>query len=449
MKTSTKRKYREFLMNLQSELKDSPKRFWSFYGAKTKSPRIPKVVSLNNHKASTPKAKADLFNRFFASVFQKTNLYMSKNTATTTNMNSNGLHMIQASIDEVTKALKAINPNKACGPDQIPGRILKECALEIAPSLTRLINLSLQTGEVPKDWKRANIVPVFKKGKKDEVTNYRPISLLSLVSKITERCVFDKLFDFIADRIHPLQHGFVKGRSTITQLLDTVHRLTKAIDQGYQTDVTFLDFSRAFDSVSHSLLICKLDHNGIKGHLLRWFTSYLYERHQRVVIDGKHSNWLPVTSGIPQGSLLGTALFVLFINDMPSAVSDNTTLALFADDAKCFRTIRSPLDCGQFQRDIDTLVEWSYAWKLAFNFDQCSLCTVTKKRNPTIYDYKMNNKIIKRVLSQKDLSIVITSDANFKEHIYSQVSKANKMLGFIRRTLNSRSDQFLPTFRSL
>ena len=130
-------------------------------------------------------------------------------------------------------------------------------------------------------------------------------------------------------------------------------------------------------------------------------------------------------------------------------MSDNTTSALFADDAKCFRTIRSPLDCAQFQRDIDTLVEWSYAWKLAFNFDKCSLCTVTKKRNPTIYDYKMNNKIIKRVLSQKDLGIVITSDANFKEHIYSQVSKANKMLGFIRRTLNSRSDQFLPTFRSL
>ena len=109
--------------------------------------------------------------------------------------------------------------------------------------------------------------------------------------------------------------------------------------------------------------------------------SVWYERQQPVVIDGKHSNWLPVTSGIPQGSLLGPALFVLFINDMPSAVSDNTTFALFADDAKCFRTMRSSLDCAQFQRDIDTLVEWSYAWKLAFNFDKCSLCTVTKKRN--------------------------------------------------------------------
>ena len=216
------------------------------------------------------------------------------------------------------------------------------------------------------------------------------------------------------------------------------HRL-KAIDQG----VAFLVFSKAFDSVSHSLLICELDQYDIKGPLLHWFTSYLYERQQRVVIDGKHSNWLPVTSGIPQGSLLGPALFVLFINGMPCAVSDNTTLALFADDSKCFRTIRSPLDCAQFQTDIDTLVEWSYAWKLTFNFDKCSLCTVTKKRNPTIYDDKMNNRIIKRVLSQKDLGIVIISDANFKEHIYSQVSKANKMLGFIRRTLNSRRDQFV------
>ena len=137
------------------------------------------------------------------------------------------------------------------------------------------------------------------------------------------------------------------------------HPPTSAIDQGVQTDVAFLDFSKAFDSVLHPHLISKRDQIGIKGPLLQWFTSYLDNREQRVVIDGKNPEWLPVTSGVPQGSPLVPALFVLFINDMPCAVSQCSTLALFADDGKCFRTIRSARDCVPFQGDIDNLVDWS------------------------------------------------------------------------------------------
>ena len=160
--------------------------------------------------------------------------------------------------------LKAINPLKAYGPDQIPGRLLNECASEIAPLLTRLINLSLRGCCVPKDWKCTNIVPVFKKGNKEDVTNYRPISLLSLVSKIAEHLVFAHFYSFIAGNIYLLQHGFVKGCSTITQG-----------DQGVQTDITFLDLSKAFDSVSHPHLFSKLDQIGIKGPPLQWLTIYL------------------------------------------------------------------------------------------------------------------------------------------------------------------------------
>ena len=227
------------------------------------------MVCFGDQKASTPVAKANLFNRFFASVCQKPNTIMHTITSTHT-AKDNELHLIQTSIEEVTKELKAANPSNAYGPDQIPGRLLKECTSEIAPSLMHLINLSLRVGCVPKYWKCANIVPVFKKGNKEDV-----ISLLSLVSKIAERCVFVHFYSFIAGNIYPLQHGFVKGRSTITQLLDTVHRITSAIDQGVQTDVAFLDFSKAFESVSHPQLTSKLDQIGIKGRLLQWFTSYL------------------------------------------------------------------------------------------------------------------------------------------------------------------------------
>ena len=162
-------------MNMPTDLKDDPKKFWSFYGAKTKSARIPKVVCFSDQKASTPVVKANLLNRFFASVFQKPNLHTTTSTQTATD---NELHLIQTSFEEVTKELKATNPSNAYGPDQIPGRLSKECTSEIAPSLTRLINLSLRVGYVPKDWKCANIVPVFKNGNKEEVVNYRPISLL-------------------------------------------------------------------------------------------------------------------------------------------------------------------------------------------------------------------------------------------------------------------------------
>ena len=159
------------------------------------------------------------------------------------------------------------------------------------------------------------------------------------------------------------------------------------------------------------------------------------------LIDGKHSEWLPVTSGVPQDSLLGPALFVLFINDMPRAVSHCSTLALFADDAKCFRTIRSASDCVLFQGDIDNLVEWSDVWKMAFNLDKCSLCKITRKRNPIFHYYNMRGRALKRVEAQRDLGVVITCDARFSEHIYAQVNKANKLLSFIRRSLSSREER--------
>ena len=245
-----------------------------------------------------------------------------------------------------------------------------------------------------------------------------------------------------------MQCGFVKGRSTITQLLDTVHQMVRTIDHGEQTDVAFLDFSKAFDSVSHAHLIRKLDQSGIKGPLLHWFTSYLGNRLQRVVIDGKSSDWLPVTSGVPQGSLLGPALFVLFINDMPSVLSYSSILALFADDVKCFRAIKSHTDCALLQGDIDKLVDWSDNWKLAFNINKCSLCTVTTKRNPIISNYKMGGKILSRVGAQRDLGVLMSDTASFSDHIHAQVNKANKMLGFIRRTIVG-SKMLSPTLRSL
>ena len=230
-------------------------------------------------------------------------------------------------------------------------RILKECANALDPSITLLFKKSFASGHIPAtQWKQANVVPVHKKGNKSQVSNYRPISLLCIVSKVMERYIYNSVYNIVEPLINTHQHGFMTGKSCTTQLLSVYDTVGKHLDEGKQTDMIFFDFSKAFDSVNHNLLINKLQKLGFSGKLLLWITDYLKDPSQRVVLDGSTSEWVPVTSGVPQGSILGPLLFLLFINDMPDCTEHS-------DDAKYFRIIINIEDCEQLQRDLNSLYE--------------------------------------------------------------------------------------------
>jgi len=237
--------------------------------------------------------------------------------------------------------LKSLKTHKATGPDDIPSHLLKITAEKSAGALQLIFQASIGQGVVPDDWKKAHIVPVFKKGDEANPANYRPISLTFVYSKIMEHVVHSSIMKHLEHHNIPSdqEHGFRKTRSCKTQLLVTVNDLAKSIDESSQIDAILLDFSKAFDKVSHSHLLLKLQHHGIRNSTLGWITDFLSGRTQHVLLDGQFSATSPVTSGVPQGTVLCPLLFLVYINDLPSRVC--STVWMFADDCLLYRTIRT------------------------------------------------------------------------------------------------------------
>ena len=270
----------------------------------------------------------------------------------------------------------------------------------IASSLCNVFDKSIRLGKFPTEWKTANICPIPKKENKQHAENYGQISLLSVVSKVMERCVFNGIKERVHQSIHACQHGFLSGRSCVSQLVEVVDTIGLHLDRG-QIDTILLDMSKAFDKVSHWKLIAKLTHYDFCGNLLRWFTSYLTNRKQRVTVPWGSSECRSVTSGVPQGSILGPMLFLLFANGFPGIVK-SSCVAAFAEDINVFKAIKSQNNVTELHQDLHTISNWADTTNMVFISTKIKVM-----RNPIESTCTLCGSTLERTNCEKDLSVWI------------------------------------------
>lgn len=350
----------------------------------------------------------------------------------------------------VRTALAKLKPNKSPGMDKIHPRVLKETANTFSEPLTILFNKSIQQCTVPNEWKKAQISAIYKKGDKSHAGNYRPVSLTSVVCKVMETIVREHITKHMRTNnlFSTKQYGFISGRSTPLQLLEVMDRWTEALDNGYEIDCVYMDFQKAFDTVPHRRLLQKMQAYGISSQILRWTESFLSERSQFVMVNGENSSWKPVTSGIPQGSVLGPLLFVLFINDLPEIVE--STAYLFADDTKVFNIITRAEDRPKLQRDLDCIADWSDEWLLRFHPDKCKVMHLGEKGEENRQTYRLRDVELDTIENEKDIGVVIDSALTFDKHISEKVNKANQMFAVLRRSFRYMdSNTFVPLYKTL
>lgn len=417
---------------INSFAESNSNRVYKYISSITKSTTLPTTMYHNNNSSSDNQEKADLFNSFFYSVFTRNPSPVSADEPLPTSVTLNEIEITSADTYEI---LSTLDPNKSMGIDNISPKVLKYCATALAEPIRHLFSLCFSHSYLPLEWRKHCIIPVYKSGDKTLVSNYRPISLLCITSKVLERIVYNKTMKFFSAKFNNHQFGFLPGRSSLQQMLLFINDLLEAKESKCQADTIYLDFRKAFDTVPHNKLLNKLKAYGITGNLWKWFQAYLNNRIQCVRINNGFSDSVPVLSGVPQGSLLGPLLFAIYINDMPNALSSACPY-IFADDTKCLKTIRSKEDITLLQRDLDSMSNWSLASDLLFNESKCVHLPFWRS-DP--HEYCLNGKVVKTSDCIKDLGLMLTSDLNWSKHYQYISSRAYKILGLLRRTFTTES----------
>ena len=402
----------------------------------TKTKTIPSTITLDQTHVYNDIDKANLFNTYFHSVYTPSPVG-APNIDSLPSV-SNTLSSISIDEADVYYALTSLDPNKAVGLDEIGPRVLRSCAAVLTRPFHHLFSISIRYAVIPDRWKIHKVIPVFKSGDRSSAKCYRPISLLSNTSKVLERLIYNEVISKITNFISNVQFGFLKNRSTLQQLLIFVNEIFTC---GTQSDAVYFDIRKAFDSVCHNQLLVKLWSAGISGQLWSWFRSYLSDRSQFVVINNQPSSLLPVLSGVPQGSILGPLLFLIYINDI-FHINIHHSLLTFTDDTKCFGPVTNCTDEQLLQHDIDLLLDWSSRSYLCFNPTKCVHISFRANR---ITSYHLNEQVIPKLNSHRDLGIIISENLSWRNHYTNILSKAYKTLSLLRRTFKSSHSPLIKT----
>lgn len=435
--------YNGYVRHLQEKLRRSPKQFWSFVNSKRKEDGLPSSMFLEDKKANNEMEKCNLFAEHFRQIFNSVSASQEQIIVAISDTPRDLLDFAFPTISQqmVISALQKLKLSFSVGPDGIPSAVLKRCAEALSIPLMNLFNLSLQKAEFPVRWKFSYLFPVFKKGDKRNVANYRGITSLSACSKLFEIIVNDLLFSCCKDYIDSDQHGFYPKRSVTTNLVQFISHCLRSMDSSLQIDVVYTDLKAAFDRVDHGILLEKLSRLGVPSSCVTWFRSYLTNRCVCVKIGSSESESFSNVSGVPQGSNLGPLLFSIFLNDVSLVLPSGCRL-FYADDTKLFRVIKSSVDCQELQSMLDTFVDWCSRNYLDLSIEKCSVISYHRKTAPIVHDYFITGCRLQRVQNIRDLGVTLDRELTFRIHYDNIIRKAERQLGFIFKIANEFRDPF-------
>ena len=417
--------------------------FYKFVNKKLNHPSGIGVLHDNKNNIVTEDSKkAELLNSYFESMYVEDN---GRQPPCPKRIGADiKIRNVEFSPEIIHTIIKNLKSKYTCDPEGFPPILLKKLSPSLTFPLSLIFNSFMSVGKIPLDWKNSIITPIFKKGIPSDPKNYRPVCLTSVFCKLMERVVVRELLSYLSlhNLISKNQHGFLKRLSTCTNLLECMNDWTILIEDGSQVAVAYVDFARAFDSVTHTKLITKLESYGISDILLEWVKFYLSNRKQCTRVGSDTSSYSDIRSGVVQGSCIGPILFVLFINDLVDKLGPNTTAKLYADDLKLYARINNGTDFNHFQRSLDTIFRWSVDWQLNISFHKCFIVILSGNHwhsfNYNSYIFKLGNNLLDYKTSARDLGLTIDSKLNFFDHIADITKKANQRANLLFRSFQSR-----------
>lgn len=425
-----------FQVDLISILRTNPNKFWRTISTKPQTNQI-NLVDASEEPIGVSDSAAAL-NEFFTSVFHDFN---SCPIEPLPNFSPKTMPEIQITLDGITNLIRSLKISSSAGCDDINAKLLKGTIHISSKFLYLIFKQSLSTGTLPDDWKKAKIVPIFKGGRRDAPSNYRPISLTSVPCKLLEHIIASNLMFYLEsiNFFYPFQHGFRKSLSCETQLAEFTHDLLQHMDDNLQIDAIFLDFSKAFDRVSHKHLLAKLSPLGISPNIIKWLEQFLTGRVQFTCANNFQSALTNVTSGVPQGAGLSPLLFLIYVNDLPTNITSK--LRLFADDCVLYNPLLSPNDTIALQHDLDTIAAWCEKWHMSLNLTKCKVMSFTRKHTTMNNIYCIHSVPIDHTSAYKYLGLHMTPSLSWVTHIQTIRCEASRTLGYLRRNLKSASSE--------